>query len=84
MSSTWVTPPAHASSSPSQKIGTNVCTSALWTSPIVGSLFAKMSPGLIPGLCSYPLRTIHLIASDIVWTCTMIPVDSASESPSGV
>ena len=25
-----------------------------------------------------------LIASDIVWTWTMIPVDSATESPSGV
>ena len=25
-----------------------------------------------------------MIASDIVWTCTMIPVDRAIESPSGV
>ena len=52
MSSTWVTPPAQATSSPSQKIGTKVCTSALWTSPITGSLLAKMSPGRIPGLSS--------------------------------
>src|ERR671918_504457 len=27
---------------------------------------------------------MYLIASDIVWTWTMIPVDSATESPSGV
>ena len=84
MSSTWVTPPAQATSSSSQKIGTKVCTSALWTSPIVGSSLAKMSPGRIPGLSSQPFRTMNLIASDIVWTWTMIPVESAIESPSGV
>ena len=84
MSSTWVTPPAQATSSPSQKIGTKVCTSALWTSPITGSLLAKMSPGRIFGLSSQPFRTMYLIASDIVWTWTMIPVESAIESPSGV
>ncbi len=27
---------------------------------------------------------MYLIASDIVWTWTMIPVESATESPSGV
>ncbi len=82
-----MTPPAQPISSPlpaGSKIGTKVCTSALWTSPMRGSLLAKMSPGRIPGLTSYSLRTIHLIASDIVWTCTMIPVESATESPSGV
>ena len=52
MSSTCVTPPAQATNSGRpgsvrSKIGTKVCTSALWTSPIVGSLLAKMSPGLI-------------------------------------
>jgi hypothetical protein len=52
MSSTWVTPPAQATSSSCQKIGTKVCTSALWTSPIVGSLLAKMSPGRTRGLSS--------------------------------
>ena len=57
MSSTCVTPPAHATSSgrsgsARSKIGTNVCTSALWTSPMVGSLLAKMSPGRISGLSS--------------------------------
>jgi hypothetical protein len=52
MSSTWVTPPAQAISSPSQKIGTKVCTSALCTSPIVGSLLTKMSPGRMPGFDS--------------------------------
>ena len=84
MSRTWVTPPAHATSSPSQKIGTKVWTSALWTSPITGSLLAKMSPGLIRGLSSQPFRTMYLIASDMVWMWTMIPVESAIESPSGV
>ncbi len=57
MSSTWVTPPAQATSSGRSgsvwsKIGTKVWTSALWTSPIVGSLLAKMSPGRIFGLSS--------------------------------
>ena len=57
MSRTWVTPPAQAISSGRSgsvwsKIGTNVCTSALWTSPITGSLLAKMSPGAMPGLVS--------------------------------
>ncbi len=87
MSITWMTPPAQAISSFSSsglKIGTNVWTSAGCTSPIVGTLLAKMSPGRIFGLSSQPLRTMYLIASDIVWTCTMIPVDSAIESPSGV
>ena len=70
MSITWITPPAHAISSRSSgsKIGTKVCTSALWTSPIVGWLLAKMSPGRISGLSSQPLRTMNLIASLIVWT----------------
>ena len=36
------------------------------------------------GLSSHPLRTMNLMASLIVWTCTMIPVESATESPSGV
>ncbi len=87
MSITWITPPAQASSSLGSsglKIGTKVCTSAGWTSPIVGWLLAKMSPGLIPGLSSQPLRTMYLIASLIVWTWTMIPVESATLSPSGV
>ncbi len=84
MSMTWMTPPAQAISSPSWKIGTNVWTSALWTSPIVGWLLAKMSPGWIPGLSSHPLRTMNLMASLIVWTWTMIPVLSATLSPSGV
>jgi hypothetical protein len=52
MSISWVTPAAQPSSSPSQKMGTMVCTSALWTSPIIASLLAKMSPGAIPGLSS--------------------------------
>ena len=87
MSITWITPPAQPSSSPSRsglKIGTKVWTSALWTSPIVGWLLAKMSPGLIPGLSSQPLRTMNLIASLMVWTWTMIPVERATLSPSGV
>ena len=87
MSITWITPPAQPSSSPGRsglKIGTKVWTSALWTSPIVGWLLAKMSPGRISGLSSQPLRTMNLIASLIVWTWTMIPVESATLSPSGV
>ena len=56
MSSTWVTPAGPGDElgalGSQSKIGTKVCTSALWTSPIVGSLLAKMSPGRIPGLSS--------------------------------
>lgn len=43
---------AQPTSSPSQNIGTNVWTSALWTSPIFGMLFEKRSPGLIRGFSS--------------------------------
>ena len=71
MSSTWVTPPAQAtSSSLPRKIGTKVCTSALWTSPIVGSLLAKMSPGRISrvvlvALADHPLdRVRHRVDVD--------------------
>ena len=52
MSISCVTPAAQPSSSPSQKIGTIVWTSALWTSPIIASLLVKMSPAAIPGLSS--------------------------------
>ena len=52
MSISCVTPPAHATSSPSKKIGMIVWTSALWTSPIIASLLAKMSPGSIRGFDS--------------------------------
>ena len=52
MSISWVTPAAQATSSPSQKIGTIVWTSALWTSPIIASLLQKMSPGAMPGFAS--------------------------------
>ena len=60
------------------------CTSALCTSPTNESLLQKMSPGAIPGLSSKSLRMMYLIASDMVWTWTMIPVESVIESPSGV
>ena len=52
MSISWVTPAAQPTSSCSQKIGTIVWTSALWTSPIMASLLQKMSPGLMPGSSS--------------------------------
>ena len=84
MSISWVTPAAQPTSSSSQNMGTMVWTSALWTSPIMASLLVKTSPGAMPGFSSYSLRTMCLIASDMVWTWTMIPVESATESPSGV
>ena len=52
MSISCVTPAAQPTSSPSQKIGTIVCTSALWTSPIIASLLVKMSPCATPGSSS--------------------------------
>jgi len=76
MSSTWVTPPAQATISPSQKIGTKVCTSALW-SPDHRVVVGEDVPGRIFGCPPIRCRTMYLIASDIVWTWTMIPVERA-------
>jgi len=84
MSISCVTPAAQPISSSSQKIGTIVSTSALCTSPIEASLLQKMSPGRTPGSSSYPERIMYLIASEAVWTWTMIPRERAIESPSGV
>ena len=84
ISMTWVTPATQPTSLSSQKTGTIVWTSALCTSPMRESLLQKTSPGLIPGFSSKPSRIMCLMTSDIVWTWTMIPVERATESPSGV
>ena len=52
MSASWVTPSAHATSSPSWKMGTMVWTSVVWTLPRSLSLLQNTSPGSMPRSCS--------------------------------